>query len=880
MNRIKILLIEDDKIDQMAFNRLVKKENLAYEYQVVNSIESAKKTLDYESFELVISDFFLGDGNAFDILEQILATNTPVIIATGSGDEEIAVKAMKLGAYDYLIKDPERHYLKLLPVTVSNALKQKQAEEKLRWQNLRSQLLAELALKIRQSLRLEEILKAAVTEVQKFLRADRVLLFQLHSHGSGGKVVQESVVPGWPVTLGQNIVDPCFQARYMERYRQGQIRAIADLEQADLQPCYIEFLRRFGVKANLIVPIVHQEEPWGLLIAHQCTSVRQWSSFEIDLLQQLANQLGIALAQSQLVEALRESEERFRTMADSAPVLIWMSGIDKLCTYFNQSWLDFTGRTMEQERGYGWAEQGVHQSDFQHCLETYTTAFNSRRRFQMEYRLRRHDGQYRWLLSTGVPRFLADGSFAGYIGSCVDITERKEAEKVLRSINTDLEQQVEERTAALVAANTDLQRRNILQILLLQLSNQFINLKADEVDQGIDQALQTIAEFTLSDHSCLFQLSADGATLSCTHSWDSHKTASEFPKNQNLPVDYFCWSFSQLERFEPIQVSCLAKLPPEAEQFKVDLEGSSIKSFLLIPVISFGKLFGILGFYTVQAEKVWTEDEIALLLIAADIFVNALNRQHGEQLINQANAELAIRVQELNQANAELDRSNHELEHFAYIASHDLREPLRKIKSFTDLLVEDYRGQLDAQADKYLDYISDGSVRMQNLIKDLLTYSRLGRSELILEPTDLGKILEQVLSDLSVAIEENKAEIVADSLPTIQANPQQIAQLFQNLISNALKFRSDVPPQIRIEAQLQQSEWLISIRDNGIGIKPQYTERIFEIFQRLHAREKYSGTGIGLAVCRKIVERHGGRIWLESEPTQGSTFYFTVPAAG
>jgi len=233
--------------------------------------------------------------------------------------------------------------------------------------------------------------------------------------------------------------------------------------------------------------------------------------------------------------------------------------------------------------------------------------------------------------------------------------------------------------------------------------------------------------------------------------------------------------------------------------------------------------------------------------------------------------------EELQQLNQQLQRSNQELEQFAYVASHDLREPLRKIRSYSDLLVKRYQGQLDERADKYINYITDSVIRMQALITDLLTYSRVSRNELILEPTDLGEILQQTLTDLSPAIEENHAIINTTLLPIVQANPLQIRQVLQNLIANAIKFRSEQPPQIDIKADCQDDFWQISIQDNGIGIDPSYSDRIFAIFQRLHYREEYPGTGIGLAICQKIVERHGGKIWVESELGQGSTFYFTLP---
>ncbi|MBD2448300.1 GAF domain-containing protein [Nostoc sp. FACHB-152] len=486
-----------------------------------------------------------------------------------------------------VICDADNQPVRMSGVTL-DVTERRQAEEELKRQNLRSQLFAEITLKIRESLQLEDILQTTVQEVQKLLHADRVLIFRLCPDGSG-TVVKEAVLPGWPVVLGQNILDPCFQQDYVEKYRQGRISAIFDIEKADIQECHREFLRQFGVKANLVVPILIREGIWGLLVAHQCAHPRHWKNFETELLLQIANQIGIALSQAQLLE------------------------------------------------------------------------------------------------------------------------------------------------------------------------------KAN----------------------------------------------------------------------------------------------------------------------------------------------------HHAQ---------------------ELARSNSELEQFAYVASHDLQEPLRMVTSYLQLLERKYNSQLDATADQFINYAVDGARRMQNLINDLLNYSRVTTRGQPFVQVDCAEILQQAIANLKFAIEDSGATITYDPLPVIKADPIQLTQVFQNLIGNAIKFRGELPPQIHIGAvrrdEEQRSrgageqgsggageqgsrgaeeqgsrgaeeylnphtphptphtpqfphptpnEWLFWVSDNGIGLEAQYAERVFVIFQRLHGRSKYPGTGIGLAICKKIIERHSGRIWVESKPGQGSIFYFTIP---
>jgi PAS domain S-box-containing protein len=244
------------------------------------------------------------------------------------------------------------------------------------------------------------------------------------------------------------------------------------------------------------------------------------------------------------------------------------------------------------------------------------------------------------------------------------------------------------------------------------------------------------------------------------------------------------------------------------------------------------------------------------------------------------NEQLSNEIHERKQVESELQRSNAELQQFAYVASHDLQEPLRMISSYVQLLERRYKDKFDEDADEFITYAVDGAKRMHDLISGLLEYSRVGTHGKPFESIDCEAVLDRALANLQILLADSGAQVTRDPLPTLSADSVQLVQLFQNLIDNACKFRDDTTPQIYVSARLESGQWLFSVSDNGIGIDPEFAERIFIIFQRLHSREAFPGTGIGLAICKKIVERHAGNIWVESEPSVGTTFYFTIPENG
>jgi light-regulated signal transduction histidine kinase (bacteriophytochrome) len=271
-----------------------------------------------------------------------------------------------------------------------------------------------------------------------------------------------------------------------------------------------------------------------------------------------------------------------------------------------------------------------------------------------------------------------------------------------------------------------------------------------------------------------------------------------------------------------------------------------------------------------EGQRLLQDTQKALLNILEDL------HQSNEEL-QRAHAVLELRVQERT---AELARSNAELEQFAYIASHDLQEPLRMVSSYVQLLERRYRGKLDRDADEFIGFAAEGAIRMQRLINDLLAYSRVGTRGKSFEEVDLEAALARALENLQLAIVEKGAVITRDPLPAAFGDSGQLTQVFQNLIDNALKFSGGKQPRVHLSARLVEGDAVCSIQDNGIGIAPEFLNRLFLLFQRLHTRKEYPGTGLGLAICKRIVERHGGRIWVESEPERGSTFYFRIPISG
>jgi light-regulated signal transduction histidine kinase (bacteriophytochrome) len=261
-----------------------------------------------------------------------------------------------------------------------------------------------------------------------------------------------------------------------------------------------------------------------------------------------------------------------------------------------------------------------------------------------------------------------------------------------------------------------------------------------------------------------------------------------------------------------------------------------------------------------------------LARIDTHLTLHRLRRQLARQ-----NEQLQEEIAARREMEVALRRSNTELEQLAYVASHDMQEPLRMVASYLQLVAQRYKGRLDADADEFIGYAVDGAKRMQALINDLLAYSRLGTKARPFERTDCNKLVDIALRNLAIARAESGAQVTSDTLPEVMGDPSQLLQLFQNLLSNAFKFKRIDPLQVHVTAQAVDGAWRISVSDNGIGIAPEYFERIFVLFQRLHGRGAFPGTGIGLALCKKIVERHGGEISVDSQEGRGSTFSFTIP---
>jgi two-component system CheB/CheR fusion protein len=487
------------------------------------------------------------------------------------------------------------------------------------------------------------------------------------------------------------------------------------------------------------------------------------------------------------LEAIRESDKRFRSMADQAPVLIWMSDTSKACTWFNKSWLDFVGRPLEKEIGNRWVEN-IHQEDLQRCLKTYVASFDTRQPFKIEFRLRRYDDQYRWVINNGVPMYEGE-EFIGYIGTCTDITERIEVE------------QYRVRLSSIVESSDDAIISKDLNGIITSWNKAAQRIFGYEAEEVLGKSIMILIP---------------------------NNRQNEEPEIQD-----------RIRRGEYVDHYETIRQTKDGRLINISLTVSPIKD-------SKGTIIGASKIARDVTDK--TRSDVALIENEARL------RKLAQELVN----------------------SNRELEQFAYIASHDLKEPLHVVSSFTHLLEKKLDSKLDSGEKEYINFIKQGIHQAQLLIKDLLEYSRMGQ-ERSMAPLNLNTVLVDVLGNLKVIIHTSNAMVNYEPLPNVTANYLAMFQLFQNLISNAIKYKSDKIPEITISCKQEKDNYLFCIKDNGIGIDLQYKTKIFEMFQRLHSKSEYSGTGIGLAICKRVVENHGGRIWVDSKPGDGSSFYFTIP---
>jgi PAS domain S-box-containing protein len=492
--------------------------------------------------------------------------------------------------------------------------------------------------------------------------------------------------------------------------------------------------------------------------------------------------------QVQSEKALRESEQRFRELANAMPQLVWTANPDGVVYYYNERANEFFGFRLDEEGHWQW-EMVIHDDDRDSTLQGWKHAAENGISYQMEHRLKMKSGNFRWHLSRAVPAKDAEERIIKWYGTATDIDDLKRAEEEVANSRKKLEIALENGHIGLWDFNVETS-----QAYLDERSETMLGLRPGSFKGTHDSFEQLIHEEDVG----------------------RVREAIDNTLKNDLP-------YQTIFRTKPMQ--------------------------------------GKSRYISARALSSKNEKGEIIALSGVNFDITEL-KEETEKLISKLNTDLL--------------RSNTDLQQFAYVASHDLQEPLRMVASFTQLLQRQYGDKLDEKANEYIDFAVNGSKRMYELINGLLDYSRVQTRTGRIERINMETVLAKVKENLKLIIEETGAIVTNDILPEISADLNQMIQLLQNLIENGIKF-SKGTPQIHISANLKNGKYIFSVKDEGIGIERQYFEKIFRIFQKLHSQEEYKGTGIGLALCKRIVERHGGDIWAESEIGKGARFFFTIP---
>jgi PAS domain S-box-containing protein len=601
-------------------------------------------------------------------------------------------------------------------------------------------------------------------------------------------------------------------------------------------------------------------------------------------------------------EIIRQSEERFRALADNIAQLAWIADGQGSAIWYNRRWYDYTGATLEEMEGSGW--QNLHHPEhLQRVVEKMNYSFGTGQVWEDTFPLRGKDGKYRWFFSTAIPLLDKDGKVWRWFGTHTDVTAQREAEQALRRFellagqSRDIILFVRHGDGRILEANDaavnayGYTRGELLALSIYDLRvADTQGLIASQMAAADAQGILFEAIHRRKDGSTFpVEVSSRGATIegartliSVIRDITGRKRAEEALRRANerfarvlggitdLYVSYDReWRFTELN--------------PQAE-YVLRKKREEVLGQVLWQVFPESKKGEIYRRYQgAMASQIPVHFEIFLEVAGRWFEVHAYPSEEGlstywRDVTERKETEKALsdRTVQLERLNRELVALNTELDDFTRMASHDLQEPLRTLTAFNELLPKDLGRSLPERAARDLGFITDAAKRMQTLIEDLLALSRAGRVAKKREKVSLAECADRALEALALRVKETGAQIARGHLPEVWGDPTLLTQIYQNLIGNALKFSGDQPPVIQLTFEEREKDQVFGVRDNGIGIEPKYAQRIFEPFMRLHSRAEYEGSGIGLAICRKIVERHGGKIWVESEPGKGAHFRFTI----
>ena len=624
--------------------------------------------------------------------------------------------------------------------------------------------------------------------------------------------------------------------------------------------------------------------------------------------------LQLEIAERSRIEAkLRVSNERLDLALKGTNDGIWDWDLVTSRVYYSPRWKEMLG-CANDEVGDTFAEWEfrLHPEDRARALATVQDYLAQKiGAFELEHRLRHKDGTYRWILSRAVAVRDPSGKPLRMAGSHVDLTERRFAEQALRESESKLRAFITNVPAILFSidrAGVITMAEGLGMEVLKFVKGGIVGHSVAELYGDVPEVMESVRRAlageafstTMQMQNVYFEVSytpmhaADGAVtgvIGVAHDiTERHKAEQALEvsdRRVRIIIENAYDAYVAMDR-----EGAIVDWNPQAERTfgwpRQEAIGRSLSDTIIPPRFRQHHLNGLVHYlHTGEGPVLNRRIEMPALHrdgseFPIEMTISAM-RIEESVIFSAFIHDISDRVrakEELERTAAELRRSNAELEQFAYVASHDLQEPLRMVASYTQLLERRYAAHLDQTARDFIGYAVDGAKRMQQFITGLLRYSRVGTEPQVLEVVNLQEMFDAALANLRIAIQESGAKVEARALPAVRGDPRQLTQLFQNLIGNALKFRKPgQPPHIQVWAEPDGDFWRIAVRDDGIGMDPRFYDRVFVIFQRLHTRDEYEGTGLGLAICKKIVERHGGRIWVESKEGEGATFFFTLPAA-